>query len=90
MGLHELGRLDHHEFQGVRAAVYHGGDSDSTGSITGQILGLMLGEEGLPRRWRTDLILADLVGTVGADLFSASRGPSRAPDPEWWRRYPPE
>ena len=75
---------------GVRAAVHHGGDSDSTGSITGQLLGLLLGEAGIPPRWRSDLLLGDLVRTVGRDLFSASRGRGRAPDPEWWRRYPAE
>jgi len=37
--------------KGVLASVNHGGDSDSTGSICGAILGTMLGVEAIPPRW---------------------------------------
>jgi ADP-ribosylglycohydrolase len=36
---------------GVLLAVNHSGDSDSTGSIAGQILGTMLGVEAIPQEW---------------------------------------
>ena len=39
----------------VVAAVNHSGDSDSTGSIAGGILGAYLGEEAIPRRWLREL-----------------------------------
>lgn len=35
----------------VLAAVNHSGDSDSTGSITGAIMGVLLGEEAIPKEW---------------------------------------
>jgi O-acetyl-ADP-ribose deacetylase (regulator of RNase III)/ADP-ribosylglycohydrolase len=75
---------------GVLAAVNHTGDSDSTGSITGQILGVVLGEEAIPAPWSEGLELEELVRGVGADLWAGSRPLSRSPDPGWWRRYPPE
>ena len=41
-----------HDFEkGINLSVNHSGDTDSTGSITGNILGLLLGEESIPRRW---------------------------------------
>jgi ADP-ribosylglycohydrolase len=39
--------------RGVSLAVNHSGDSDSTGAITGNILGLMLGVEAIPEKWLT-------------------------------------
>ena len=36
---------------GVIAAVNHSGDSDSTGSITGAILGAQLGGDAIPKQW---------------------------------------
>jgi ADP-ribosyl-[dinitrogen reductase] hydrolase len=36
---------------GLRLAVKHSGDSDSTGSITGNILGALLGKGAIPEVW---------------------------------------
>lgn len=47
--------------RGVRLAVNHSGDSDSTGSITGNILGAQLGEQAIPRDWLDQLELGDIV-----------------------------
>ena len=47
---------------GVRAAVNHSGDSDSTGSMAGQILGTIVGVEALPARWK---VLREMVRDVG-------------------------
>jgi len=38
--------------EGVRFAVNHSGDSDSTGSMAGAILGATLGPGAVPRQWR--------------------------------------
>ena len=46
---------------GVLAAVNHGGDSDTTGAITGNILGARLGKGAIPREWVAGLDMADLV-----------------------------
>jgi ADP-ribosylglycohydrolase len=69
--------------RGVRIAVNHSGDSDSTGSMAGQILGLMLGEEAIPRRWLARLELSEVVATAAEDLAVGYRD-----DQEWRERYP--
>jgi ADP-ribosylglycohydrolase len=69
--------------RGVRIAVNHSGDSDSTGSMAGQILGLMLGEEAIPRRWLARLELREVVATAAEDLAVGYRD-----DEEWWERFP--
>ena len=50
-------------------AVNHSGDSDSTGSIAGNILGLIHGEEGIPARWLEGLEVRDLIAAVATDLW---------------------
>jgi ADP-ribosyl-[dinitrogen reductase] hydrolase len=50
---------------GVLAAVNHGGDSDSTGAVAGNILGAALGRGAIPREWLAGLELAALVEEWG-------------------------
>jgi ADP-ribosylglycohydrolase len=69
--------------RGVRVAVNHSGDSDSTGSMAGQILGLMFGETAIPRRRLARLELRDVITSVADDLVVGYRD-----DEEWWARYP--
>ena len=71
---------------GVRMAVNHDGDSDTTGSLVGQLLGLLHGEDGIPEAWLRDLELRETIATVADDL---------AAFPTWdvwsetvWTRYP--
>ena len=45
----------------LRAAVNHGGDSDSPGAIAGNILGAWLGMPGIPEDWRSRIELADRI-----------------------------
>jgi ADP-ribosyl-[dinitrogen reductase] hydrolase len=49
-------------------AVNHGGDSDSTGSITGQIVGTIHGEEAIPVRWLERLELREEIEGVAEAL----------------------
>lgn len=71
---------------GVRLAVNHSGDSDSTGSMTGQILGTAWGAEVIPARWLADLELRDVIDRVGDDLVAVR---SETLDAEAaWSRYP--
>ncbi len=49
-------------------AVNHGGDSDSTGAITGNLLGAALGATAIPERWLERLELADVIRGVADDL----------------------
>lgn len=66
-------------------SVAHGGDSDSTGSIAGNLVGAMFGTAALPARWRAQVELSDLVERVAGDLHDVAVG-GGAPDPI---AYPP-
>jgi ADP-ribosylglycohydrolase len=80
---------------GLLLAVNHGGDSDSTGSICGNLLGVMHGETALPPNWvaelegrATILELADdfaMEMTQGPALHSPA---TPAGSPGWLTRYP--
>ncbi|MHB1460375.1 MAG: ADP-ribosylglycohydrolase family protein [Armatimonadota bacterium] len=56
---------------GLSLAVNHSGDSDSTGAITGNILGALHGREYIPDRWIEPLELRKLIETVGQQCASA-------------------
>jgi ADP-ribosylglycohydrolase len=49
-------------------SVNHGGDSDSTGAITGNLLGVALGEGAIPMRWLEPLELRDEIGRLADEL----------------------
>jgi ADP-ribosylglycohydrolase len=53
-------------------AASHGGDSDSTASIAGNLLGAMLGADSLPASWLADLELRDVIERVARDLWSST------------------
>ncbi|QDH77951.1 ADP-ribosylglycohydrolase family protein [Echinicola soli] len=74
--------------KGVLAAINHGGDSDSTGAITGNILGLINGVTGIPEHWKQKLKYADIILDMGEDLTIGIKGNSHNEDEEWWERYP--
>ena len=54
---------------GITLAVNHSGDSDSTGAITGNLLGAMLGIDAIPARWRKPLELAHVIQRMADDLY---------------------
>ncbi len=56
--------------QGVLMAVNHDGDSDSTGAITGNLLGAMLGVKTIPNAWLESLELRDTIAEIAEDLFT--------------------
>lgn len=55
--------------RGVLLSVNHSGDSDSTGSIAGNILGALHGLDHIPENWRKGLELNDLIQEIAGDLF---------------------
>lgn len=55
-------------------AVTHSGDSDSTGAMTGNLLGAALGEGAIPGCWLEELELRDVIGTIADDLAAAALG----------------
>ncbi|MBK6845886.1 MAG: ADP-ribosylglycohydrolase family protein [Gemmatimonadetes bacterium] len=69
--------------RGVRLAVNHSGDSDSTGSIAGQLLGIQLGVEAIPAQWLEALELREVIEQVAEDLVTGVEGMADA-----WERYP--
>jgi ADP-ribosylglycohydrolase len=73
------------------AAVNHSGDSDSVGSITGNLLGAQHGVGVIPDQWRADLELGDEIELLGHDAAQEFRGDlldeGDATD-EWSQRYP--
>lgn len=77
--------------EAVILGVNHGGDSDSTGSIAGQIRGAYDGVEAIPTRWLEKLELRDAIQSVADDLYAWANDPDlvRNDLPEaWWDRYP--
>jgi len=69
--------------KGIRMAVNHSGDSDSTGSITGNILGAFLGFSSIPQRWSSNLELSEEIVQLADDLLTSFKDEN-----EWWNRYP--
>lgn len=69
--------------RGVRLAVNHSGDSDSTGALCGNLLGALLGEKAIPERWRAGVELADVVLQMADDLYEEAHGAGVS-----WARYP--
>ena len=61
----------------ITSAVNHGGDSDSTGAIAGNIVGAHLGLAGIPQRYLEHLELRDTISKIADDLFT---GPQASPD----------
>jgi ADP-ribosylglycohydrolase len=52
----------------LRLAVNHGGDSDSTGAIAGNLLGAALGEAAIPARWLAALELREEIERLAEEL----------------------
>jgi len=76
---------------GVLLAVNHSGDSDSTGSVAGSLLGLVLGEQAIPRRWVDRLELRDVIEQVADDLhrhYGTGGLPCVGGQCGSWARYP--
>lgn len=59
--------------KGIISAVNHSGDSDSTGAVTGNILGALLGYRAIEDKWKNDLQFADLILELADDLCSEDR-----------------
>jgi ADP-ribosylglycohydrolase len=52
------------------ASVNHAGDSDSTGAVTGNLLGAALGYEAIPQYFKDDLEMHELILHMADDLYS--------------------
>ena len=63
-------------------SVNHSGDSDSTGAITGNILGLYLGLDSIPQEWKDSMELKNEMSSLAKDMSNIDN----IPDKE--ERYP--
>ncbi|GBC61197.1 ADP-ribosylglycohydrolase [Desulfonema ishimotonii] len=68
--------------KGLRLAVNHSGDSDSTGAITGNLLGAVLGLEAIPEKYLTGLELLDTIEELAEDLFNRMADGGKQPGAE--------
>jgi ADP-ribosylglycohydrolase len=71
----------------VQLAVNHDGDSDSTGSITGQVLGAWQGPAVIPASWLAAVELREVVTRLADDLAAAFGGEADA-EALWAAGYP--
>lgn len=81
--------------EGVRLAVNHDGDSDSTGAIAGNLLGTLHGIDAIPTRFTNGLELVEAIAVLADDLATFPAWPIGQFQPAtdasaWWlERYPP-
>lgn len=79
-----------HDFEaGVVAAVNHGGDSDSTGAMCGNILGARLGLAGIPSKFTKRLEMLDVIEGLADDLCHDCQIDeyTSSPDGAWEHKY---
>ena len=74
---------------GMIASVNHKGDSDSTGAVTGNILGALDGYEAIEEKWKQDLELSDVILEMADDLYQGCLMEERGydSDPVWMTKY---
>ena len=74
------------------AAVNHDGDSDSTGSVAGNIIGAIVGYEAIPQKFKEHLELHDVILSIADDLhqgciislYDEMKTPEKR---QWFERY---
>ena len=66
--------------EGVLAAANHSGDSDSTASITGGILGALMGIEAIPAHWVENVENSEKIKDLANNLFAIYRDDNKIPD----------
>ncbi len=67
----------------IRLAVNHAGDSDSTGAMTGNIMGALHGRRGIADYWLGPLELRSVIEQIATDLFLGFQD-----DEDWAEKYP--
>ena len=73
----------------IIVSVNHRGDSDSTGAVTGHILGAMVGYDAIEEKWKKDLELHDVILEMADDLCHGCLMSeySHYEDPAWISKY---
>ena len=73
----------------IIAAANHDGDSDSTASLAGNLLGCLLGDSGLPEFFLEPLELRPIIEEIARDLWTDCPMTAKSSfyDEDWWRKY---
>lgn len=73
----------------IATAVNHNGDSDSTGAVTGNIMGAYLGLDSIPDKFIKNLEMYDTLIELADDLYTSSQNLGKNPvyDDVWTRKY---
>lgn len=73
----------------ISVAVNHNGDSDSTGAITGNIVGSWVGYDRIEDKWINNLELKEVILELANDLYEGCQmsASSSFYDMEWERKY---
>lgn len=82
-------RYEHDFSAGIIAVVNHDGDSDSTGAVTGNILGAINGYDSIKAKWKNHLELMDVLLEMSDDLCQGCLMSEYDTyyDPDWSRKY---
>jgi len=72
----------------VLTSINHSGDSDSTGSITGNLVGLIVGQNQIPFEWKENLLFKEIVEEIGNDLCIGCKSYTYDLNDEWHLKYP--
>ncbi len=54
----------------IVTSVNHNGDSDSTGAVTGNIIGAYLGMDAIPQKFLDNLEISDVISEIAEDLYN--------------------
>lgn len=75
--------------KGLIASVNHKGDSDSTGAVTGNILGALIGYEAMEEKWKENLECKDILLEMAEDLYWGCAKSEYAPhrSESWEMKY---
>ena len=73
----------------IVTSVNHRGDSDSTGAVTGNILGAYLGMKAIPPKYLHELELKDIILEIANDLYNDCKISEYSPyrDEIWEEKY---
>jgi ADP-ribosylglycohydrolase len=73
---------------GVSLATNHGGNTSATGSLVGQLLGVIHGTDTIPPAWLARLDMRDIAQRLAADLVATHLETLEIERPQVWTRYP--
>lgn len=76
----------------VVASVNHNGDSDSTGSVCGNLMGVIVGYDGIPEKYKTNIELKNVILAIADDMIhgcniSEYHYAETAGEKKWEQRY---